>query len=212
MTQNATPAAEWASAADLRPWDRNPRKNDEAANDVARSIIAYGFGAPIVARRGGDVIAGHTRLKAVALLPAMWKRATPADRETWSPDSRNLATAEKPLVPVRYLDVTEQQARALNLADNRLGEKAEWNDDALAAILREMDAEGEDLGPLGWSDEELAKLLGEADSSEDDDDDADIEPMQGTYAVLVTCTDERHQRTVLEQLAEEGLECRAWNL
>lgn len=60
------PAARFIAADALTPWDRNPRRNDAAAQDVARSLIRFGFGAPLLARPTGDLIAGHTRLKAVA--------------------------------------------------------------------------------------------------------------------------------------------------
>src|SRR5258708_38710659 len=65
----AQPAAEWIDIARLTGWARNPRKNDPAVEKVAESIRAFGFAAPIVARReNGEVIAGHTRLKAARLL------------------------------------------------------------------------------------------------------------------------------------------------
>jgi len=118
-------------------------------------------------------------------------------------------------VPVRTVDLTEHQAHALALADNKLGELAEWDDDALRALLTEMNAEQVDVEGLGWSDEELAALLaepGEDDGDPDPDPGPGPEPMAGTYAVLVTCTGERHQRELLERFTEEGLECRAWNL
>lgn len=192
------------------PWDRNPRKNDKASIEVTGSIVRFGFGAPLLARPGGALIAGHTRLKAVALLPGLWKKTKPAERAMWSADARALATDDHPVVPVRFLDLSEAQARALALADNRIS--GEWDDDALAAILRDLDAAGEPLAGLGWSDDELKALIDGLDEDTDNPSGGGQQAMQGTYAVLITCTDERHQRSILEQLAEEGLECRAWNL
>nr|MDA8217658.1 ParB N-terminal domain-containing protein [Dehalococcoidales bacterium] len=52
-------AAVWIPIADLQPWDKNPRKNDAAVEKVADSIRRFGFGSPILARRNGEVIAGH---------------------------------------------------------------------------------------------------------------------------------------------------------
>lgn len=129
-------AAEYVALSTLRPWKRNPRKNKEAISAVARSIESFGFGAPIVARRSDSrIIAGHTRYEAAKRL-AM---------ET---------------VPVRFLDVTEEQANALALADNKLGEIAEWDDDQLKMILAELRSHDAELPAIaGWSDEELAKLL-----------------------------------------------------
>lgn len=129
-------AAEWVALSTLKPWKRNPRKNKEAISAVARSIESFGFGAPIVARREDfRIIAGHTRYEA----------------------ARRLALET---VPVRFLDVTEEQANALALADNKLGEIAEWDNDQLAAILAELRSHDEDLPKIaGFSDEELTKLL-----------------------------------------------------
>ena len=85
-------AAEYVPVADLRPWVKNPRKNDPAVKAVADSIRRFGFGAPLLARReNGEVIAGHTRLKAAI----------------------KLGLTE---VPVRYLDLSESEAHALALA------------------------------------------------------------------------------------------------
>lgn len=96
-------AAEWTDIGMVKPWSKNPRKNDTATQRVADSIRRFGFGAPIVARKdGGQIIAGHTRYKAAKLL--------------------GLAR-----VPVRFLDVSERDAELLALADNKLGEIAEWD-------------------------------------------------------------------------------------
>jgi ParB-like chromosome segregation protein Spo0J len=102
---------------------------------VAASIQAYGFGAPLIARQAnGEVIGGHTRLKAALHLGMTH-------------------------VPVRYLDLDEKQAHALAIADNKLGELAEWDDKLLSGILAQMHDEV-DLGVLGFTDAELGALIG----------------------------------------------------
>ena len=134
-TPPANPAAAMVPLADLRPWVKNPRKNDHAVQAVADSIARFGFASPILARKAdGRVIAGHTRIKAAI----------------------RLGLAE---VPVRYLDLDDEQADALALADNRLGEIAEWDDAALAEILSGL---GEASKGLGWSDDEIAALVQDA--------------------------------------------------
>jgi site-specific DNA-methyltransferase (adenine-specific) len=137
-------AAEWIAPDTLVPWAKNPRDNEHAVQAIADSISRFGFAAPIVARRADlRVIAGHTRLKAAQRL--------------------NLD-----LVPVRLLDVTEQEADALALADNRLGELAEWDDAALGEALAELRAQGADLDGLGWAEHELDELISELDPDTDD--------------------------------------------
>ena len=138
------PAAEYVNPATLTPWARNPRKNDPAVGAAADSITRFGWGAPILARHLPDgsteIIAGHTRIKAAIRL--------------------NLAE-----VPVRWMDhLNDDEAHALALADNKIGELAEWDVPELTAILRDLEAEGEPLDGLGWDKAELDALLGTGES------------------------------------------------
>ena len=48
----------------VKPYEKNPRKNEGAVEAVAKSIREFGFRVPIVVDADGVVIAGHTRLKA----------------------------------------------------------------------------------------------------------------------------------------------------
>jgi DNA modification methylase len=134
-------AAEWVSIDEVVPWEKNPRNNDAAVDAVAKSIERFGWGSPILARRADRVvIAGHTRLRAAQSLGL--------DK-----------------VLVRWMDLDPATAAAMALADNRLGEIAEWSD-GLADVLRELEAEDVDLAGLGWSDDELDALLN-ADDADD---------------------------------------------
>jgi len=107
-------AVEMVAIDRLVPWADNPRDNAAAVAGVAASIERFGFGAPIVARSAnGEVIAGHTRLLA----------------------ARELGLA---VVPVRWLDLSADEAHALALADNKLAEAAEWDGSALEAALASL--------------------------------------------------------------------------
>lgn len=148
MAENGTTqaAAEWVGIDVLAAWDDNPRDNDEAAIEVAKSIERFGWGAPIVARAEDRmVIAGHTRLKAARMLGL-----------------------ER--VPVRFLDLDPVDARLLALADNKVGELAGWSDD-LSGVMKALASEGADLLGLGFDDEELLALLAEECVPVDDEDD-----------------------------------------
>jgi ParB/RepB/Spo0J family partition protein len=146
------PAAEWVALDALRPWADNPRKNDDAVDAVAESIRRFGFGAPILARRAnGEIIAGHTRLRAAQQLGL--------DR-----------------VPVRFLELDPVDAHLLALADNRLGEEASWDDGKLAALLAELRVADADLAATGFTEAEIAKLLREADDAANGTEIADAEP------------------------------------
>ncbi len=134
-------AAVWVPIEDLRPWDKNPRLNAEAVKRVAASIRRFGFGAPIVARRADhQIIAGHTR----------WLAA------------RELGLAQ---VPVRFLDLDPADSRLLALADNKLGEIAEWDDLRLAQVLEELKGENADLEVTGFGTGEIDRLLSELSAS-----------------------------------------------
>jgi len=132
--KKAEAAATWTPVGDLTPWEDNPRINDgEPVDAVADSIRRFGFAAPIIARKeDGMVIAGHTRLKAAHKLGI-----------------------EK--VPVRWMDLDPADARLLALADNKLGEKASWDDDILAEIIRSIDED--DLLLAGFDADDLVSLL-----------------------------------------------------
>jgi len=143
-------AAIYINPYDLLEWDKNPRFNDGAVEIVAQSISQFGFASPIVARKDNKrVISGHTRLKAAKLL--------------------NLD-----MVPVRLLDLSKEEADALAVADNRLGEISAWDDGLLAEVLEDLKSNDFDIDSLGFTEQELNQLLGEwEDPFYDDAIDAD---------------------------------------
>ena len=146
-TEDLEPAAFWVPTTKISPWDANPRENDHAVDDVAQAITRFGFASPIVARlANSEIINGHTRLKAAEQLGL-----------------------ER--VPVRFVDVTQNDARLMALSDNKLGELARWSA-GLPDVFKALEAEGEDLEGLGWSGDELAEILTpgpfELDGSEDE--------------------------------------------
>ncbi len=135
------PAAVWVPIDDLRPWQGNPRKNSDAVEAVADSIGKFGFGAPIVARKANrQIIGGHTRLQA----------------------ARRLGLTH---VPVRYLDLSAEDAQLLALADNKLGEIAEWDEAALAQVLEELKGANADLEATGFDRGEIDELLADLEAS-----------------------------------------------
>jgi len=97
----------------IKPYDKNPRKNETAVQAVANSIKQFGFRQPIVVDKGGVIIVGHTRYKAAKLL----------------------GMTE---VPVVYADMKPSDAKAYRLADNKTGELATWDYDELDKQLSEL--------------------------------------------------------------------------
>lgn len=108
---------------EIIPYENNPRKNEEAVEYVANSIKEFGFKVPIVIDKDGVIIAGHTRLKG----------------------AKKLGLKEVPCIIAD--DLTEEQVKAFRLADNKVGEIAEWDFDLLNIELDNItDIDMEDFG------------------------------------------------------------------
>lgn len=183
-------AAEWVPIESLKPWSDNPRLNDgEPVERVMASIKRFGFASPIIARRAdGEVIAGHTRLKAAEAL--------------------GLKT-----VPVRFMDLDPADAHLLALADNRLNEFAGWGQPKLQELMSQFSLPDIDLA--GWSSDDLSKLaadvVSEPAGSDTDDDGLRGEngfEYESKYAVVIECDGEEEQRSTFEALTALGYNCR----
>ena len=142
MESNNQSVGQFVSVNELKPHPKNPRSNDEAVQSIANSINRFGFTSPIIANSDGTILCGHTRFKA----------------------SRKLGLET---VPVIYVDLTPTDAELLMIADNKLGEKAEWDTDKLSSLLIDLRDQGEDLDILGFEDDELNDLLDTLTDAED---------------------------------------------
>ena len=129
--------------ADLKPWEDNPRANEEAVNAVSRSISTFGFNVPILCDQNQVIIAGHTR----------WKAA------------KQLAL---PTVPVIVLKMSDKERRAFSVADNKTAEIADWDLPKLKTVLAELDHAGINLDELGFSEEELRRYIAIEECDEDE--------------------------------------------
>ncbi len=118
----------------IKPYEQNPRENDDAVAFVAESISRYGFRQPIVVDEQMVIIVGHTRLKAAEKL--------------------GLAT-----VPVHIArDLSPELAKAYRIADNRSHELADWDDAKLLAELQNLMDLEIDIADVGFSPEEFQRL------------------------------------------------------
>lgn len=99
----------------LVPYNKNPRKNENAVKEVIKSLKKFGFQQCIVVDKDYVVIAGHTRLQAAKEL--------------------GLKT-----VPVKITtDLTEAQIQAYRIMDNRTSEFAEWDRDLLLEEIQDIE-------------------------------------------------------------------------
>lgn len=119
---------------EIHPYENNPRKNDNAVDAVAASIKQYGFLVPLVISAEHEIIAGHTRYKAAGRL--------------------GLST-----VPCVIADeLTEDQIKAFRLADNKVGELAQWDVDLLPLELADIAQDMTVFGFESISEEEFGEI------------------------------------------------------
>ena len=136
---------ELVPTAELKPNPRNPNQHPDAQIELLAKNIRYlGWRHPIViSKRSGLIVAGHGRLMA----------------------AKRLGVA---LVPVDYQNfATEADEMAVLVADNRLAELSETDDDALKKLLQELDGKI-DLDLTGFDEDSLDDILDRLDTQEDD--------------------------------------------
>lgn len=120
----------------LQPYDRNARTHSpEQLAQIAASIQEFGLTNPILVDGKDGILAGHGRLEA----------------------AKQLGLPEVPVVVLDHLDAT--QRRAYVLADNKLALNAGWDMSLLQQEVMALNFEDFDLSLLGWSDDEMTRLL-----------------------------------------------------
>jgi DNA modification methylase len=151
----------------LVPYVNNPRTHSkEQIGKIAASMMKFGFVNPILVDASAEIIAGHGRLQA----------------------AKHLGLERVPVIVLDHL--TEEEKRAYVIADNQLALDAGWDDGLLKTELAALASLNFDLSVIGFSDEELADLLGDAEGAEGNTDDdavpeAPVEPKTKTGDVYV---------------------------
>lgn len=128
----------------VHPYERNPRKNDDAVDAVAESIKQCGYIAPIIVDEDGVILAGHTRYKAL----------------------QKLGRSECEVIVKEGL--TEEQKRKYRILDNKTAELASWDFDLLETELEGLDFGDFDFG-LSVDDAEGLDLDGTDTPGGEDD-------------------------------------------
>ena len=139
----------------VKPYENNPRDNDGAVEATANSIKEFGWQQPIVVDKDMVIIAGYTRLKAAERLGLKH-------------------------VPIVVADLSEEQAKAYRLADNKTGELADWIFSDMNAELSEITTI--DMSTLGFDETDMSIA-----ESWDDDGSLDdyVEPEKETDDIFV---------------------------
>lgn len=162
------------------PYDKNPRKNDDAVEPTAKSIKRFGWQQPIVVDKHNVIVAGHTRYKA----------------------AKKLRLKEVPIVYAKHKDgtwLTDEEVNAYRLADNKTGDLAEWDDDLLADDLG-------DIIDIDMSDFGFDELSDDSDDANVDDLDLS-DDITDKYELKVSCDDEKSLEKLFDRLKGEGYKC-----
>ena len=105
---------EYVDINNIKPYKKNPRKNEEAIPYVMESIKQFGFKNPVILDKDNVIVAGHTRIES----------------------AKRLGITE---IPCIYADdLTDEQIKAFRLADNKVAEIAEWDIDLLDTELDDI--------------------------------------------------------------------------
>lgn len=131
------------SPAELTAYQNNSRvHSEEQIARIENSINEFGFLNPVIIDTAGMIVAGHARVQAAL----------------------NLGITEVPCVLADHL--TPAQVRAYVVADNRLAELSDWDNDILCSELQII-AEDFDLSLVGWEDFEFPAIEGDGNASAD---------------------------------------------
>lgn len=124
--KNAGMKIEYKTLGELKPYERNPRINDNSVELVANSIDEFGFKVPIIVDKNNVIVAGHTRFLA----------------------AQRLGMEKVPCITAD--DLSEEQVRAYRLADNKVSERSEWDFGLLDTELLDLEELGFNMGDFGF--------------------------------------------------------------
>jgi DNA modification methylase len=132
----------------LKTYPHNARTHSKRqVRQIADSIASFGFTNPILIDESSTIVAGHGRLRAAELLGIE-------------------------LVPtIRLSLLTPAQVRAYVMADNRLAEKAGWDEEILKIEMQQLILDDEiDISVTGFEVAEIDLILNANTEKEDEDD------------------------------------------
>jgi hypothetical protein len=128
--------------ADIKPYENNPRKNDDAVNAVAESIRQCSYITPIVVDEDHVILAGHTRFKALNALNVEEVQCLVCE------------------------GLSEEQKKKYRYLDNKTGEKATWDLLKLEQELEGIDLQGFDFFGMAVDLTEMVGTGGDNDGDE----------------------------------------------
>lgn len=164
---------------ELIPYKNNPRKNDDAVEKVALSISAFGFKVPIVIDSNNVIVTGHTRLKA----------------------AKKLGITKVPCIKAD--DLTDEQIKAFRLADNKVAEFSQWDEEKLMKELEGL--EEVDMSLYGFDFPEDDEGEEELDDTYTDKTNIPQYDITGDVPELSELVDEQKTKELLEEIENSDL-------
>lgn len=132
---------------DLAPYARNAKKHPpEQVAQIAASMREFGFTIPVLVAEDGTIVAGHGRVLA----------------------AKEIGLESVPVIVARGW--SDEQRRAYTLADNKLSENAEWDEELLKIELGDLTASGFAVELIGFDAKEMDKLLAVGLGDDGDED------------------------------------------
>lgn len=182
---------DYVPLGDLTPFPGNARRGD--VEKIRESIARLGQYRSLVVRDTGKglvILAGNHTHQALAA------------------DGAEVVRCE-------IIRCDDDEAKRINLVDNRAAELGGYDDDTLAELLSSLEG---DFEGTGFTEDDLNRLVdGAVPTGEDETEEplhtADLlantpDSYKEQYAVMVVCADEDEQERVFEQLQGEGLNVR----
>lgn len=173
--------------SDLANYHRNARIGD--VDKIRESLSVNGQYRSICVNRGtytgrkNEVLAGNHTLKAARSLG--WDN-----------------------VAVDWVDVDDEGARRIVLADNRTADRGRYDNDMLIAEISQL----ESFDGTGYTQEDLDKLLAGPEEGEDPKDSEAEEQYRNRFELVIETEGEDHQRELYERFVSEGLRVRVLSL
>ena len=139
------------SVKKLKPAEYNPRKDlkpeDEEYQKIKKSLIEFGYVAPVIVNSDMTVIGGHQRLKVL----------------------QDLGYTE---IECNVVNLDKNQEKALNIALNKIS--GDWDYDKLEDLLAELKEADMNLLSTGFNEKEIEKIFKESEELINDNQEVDL--------------------------------------
>ena len=185
---------------DLKKYENNSRiHSDEQILQIKESIKQFGFTNPLLVKPDLTIIAGHGRLEAIKALNKLEYKDNPI--------------SEIPCIIVSGL--SENDYKALVIADNKIALNAGWDLDILKEELTLLENENYNLDLLGFNNDELNDLL---NISVDDVENNNLnisnqgQEVNEKFKLLIELDNEEALENLYNNLSNKGYKCKVLSL